>query len=255
MRRRHTEVELRRSQDYLRTSYDRIRDLWSRLLRAQETERSRIARELHDDIGQQLAILTMDLDQMGGADRDDARRLATEAVVRAREIASGLHDLSHRLHPARLRLLGLVDSLQALRAELSQSGMAIVFTHDNVPSTLPSDLTLCLFRVAQEVLQNAIKYSKATEVAIRLDGRSNGLTLSIVDDGVGFDVDAVWHQGLGLVSMRERMEAVAGTLEIRSTPGAGTRITVTVPLDVAQSSKGIPPQIQAYPESKAARRA
>ena len=255
VRRRRTEVELRRSQDYLRTSYDRIRDLWSRLLRAQETERSRIARELHDDIGQQLAILTMDLDQMGGADRDDARRLATEAVVRAREIASGLHDLSHRLHPARLRLLGLVDSLQALRAELSQSGMAIVFTHDNVPSTLPSDLTLCLFRVAQEVLQNAIKYSKATEVAIRLDGRSNGLTLSIVDDGVGFDVDAVWHQGLGLVSMRERMEAVAGTLEIRSTPGAGTRITATVPLDVAQSSKGIPPQIQAYPESKAARRA
>jgi signal transduction histidine kinase len=255
VRRRRTEVDLRRSQDYLRTSYDRIRDLWSRLLRAQETERSRIARELHDDIGQQLAILTMDLDQIGGADRDDARRLATEAVVRAREIASDLHDLSHRLHPARLRLLGLVDSLQALRLELSQSGMAIVFTHDNVPSTLPSDLTLCLFRVAQEVLQNAIKYSKATKVSIHLDGRSNGVTLSIIDDGVGFDVDAVWHKGLGLVSMRERVEAVSGALEIRSTPGAGTQITATVPLDVAQSAKGIAPSIKPYSESPAARRA
>jgi len=255
VRRRRTEVELRRSQDYLRTSYDRIRDLWSRLLRAQETERSRIARELHDDIGQQLAILTMDLDQIGGADRDDARRLATEAVVRAREIASDLHDLSHRLHPARLRLLGLVDSLQALRLELSQSGTAIVFTHDNVPSTLPSDLTLCLFRVAQEVLQNAIKYSKATRVSIHLDGRSNGVTLSIIDDGVGFDVDAVWHKGLGLVSMRERVEAVSGALEIRSTPGAGTQITATVPLDVAQSAKGVAPSIKPYSESPAARRA
>jgi signal transduction histidine kinase len=197
----------------------------------------------------------MDLDLIGGADRDDARRLATEAVIRAREIANALHDLSHRLHPARLRLLGLVDSLQALRLELSQSGMAIVFTHDNVPSTLPSDLTLCLFRVAQEVLQNAIKYSKATQVSIRLDRRSNGLTLSIIDDGVGFDVSAVLHKGLGLVSMQERVEAVAGSLEIRSTPGGGTRITATVPLDVAQRSEGIYAKVTTHEASTVAQRA
>jgi signal transduction histidine kinase len=103
--------------------------------------------------------------------------------------------------------------------------MAIAFTHDGVPSTLPSDVTLCLYRVVQETVQNAIKYSKATQVAIHLDGRSPGLTLNVTDNGVGFDVDAAWHNGLGLVSMQERLEAVVGSFEIRSTPGGGTRIT------------------------------
>ena len=253
-KRRRSEVELRQSQAYLRTSYERIRDLWSRLLTAQETERSRIARELHDDINQQMAILTMDLDLLGSTDRDETRRLAIEAGARSREIARSLHELSHRLHPARLRLLGLVDALEALRIELSQSGMAIAFTHDGVPSTLPSDVTLCLYRVVQETVQNAIKYSKATQVAIHLDGRSPGLTLNVTDNGVGFDVDAAWHNGLGLVSMQERLEAVAGSFEIRSTPGGGTRITATVPLDVAKRAEGIASNVSATSESTATQR-
>ncbi len=170
VRRHRAEVELRRSQDNLLASYERIRDLGSRLLKAQETERSRIARELHDDINQQLALLTMDLEQVGGADHDEAKRLAAEALARAQEIAKSVHDLSHRLHPAKLRLIGLVAALQALRLELSQSGIAITFTHDNVPSTLSADVTLCLFRVVQEALQNAIKYSKAREVSVHLAG-------------------------------------------------------------------------------------
>ena len=221
----------------LRTSYERIRDLGSRLLKAQETERSRIARELHDDINQQVALLTMDLDLVGGADPGDVKRLAAEARARAQEIAKSVHDLSHRLHPAKLRLIGLVAALQALRLELSQSGIAIAFTHDNVPSTLSPDLTLCLFRVVQEALQNAIKYSKAREVSVHLGGSPLGLTLSVVDDGVGFDVEAVWGKGLGLVSMKERLEAIGGSLEIRSSPGLGTRVEATVPLDVVQSER------------------
>ncbi len=172
-------------------------------------------------------------------DREEAMRLAIEAGARSREIARSLHELSHRLHPARLRLLGLIAALEALRVELSQSGMVVTFTHDSVPSALPSDVTLCLYRVVQETAQNAIKYSKATKVSIHLDGRSPGLTLSISDDGVGFDVDAAWHNGLGLVSMQERLEAVAGSFEIRSTTGGGTRITAVVPLDVARSAGGI----------------
>jgi signal transduction histidine kinase len=238
-RQRHrAEVELRRSQWNLQASYDRIRDLGSRLLKAQETERSRIARELHDDINQQLALLTMDLEVMRGAARGDAGRLSDEALLRAREIARSVHDLSHRLHPAKLRLIGLVPALEALRVELSHSGTAIAFTHEQVPSTLSPDLTMCLFRVVQEALHNAIKYSKASHVSVHLARSPNGLTLSVVDDGVGFDVDAVWAKGLGLVSMRERLEAIGGALEIRSTPGLGTRVEATVALDGVQSAAG-----------------
>ena len=240
-RRHHAEVELRRSQDSLRTSYERIRHLGSRLLKAQETERSRIARELHDDISQQLALLTMDLDQVGVADPGEVKRLAAEARARTQEIARSVHDLSHSLHPAKLRLIGLVAALQTLCLELSHSGIAIAFTHDNVPSTLSADVTLCLFRVVQEALQNAIKYSQAKEVAVHLAGSPIGLTLSVVDDGVGFDVEVMWAKGLGLVSMKERLEAIGGFLEIRSGPGCGTRVEATVPLDVIQSGEATRP--------------
>ncbi len=231
-RRRQAEDQLRRSQGELSTSYARIRDLGSRLLNAQETERSRIARELHDDIGQQMALLEIDLEQLGGAVQGEAEGLATEALTFTQAIARSVHDLSHRLHPAKLRLIGLVAALDGLRRELSRSDIAITFTHENVPSTLPLDLTLCLFRIVQEALQNAVKYSRATRVSVHLNGGSKGLALTIVDDGVGFDVDAAWGKGLGLISMAERLEAIHGTLEIRSNPGAGTRVDVTAPLSV-----------------------
>jgi signal transduction histidine kinase len=227
---RHAEEQLRRSQAELGTSYGRISDLGSRLLNAQETERSRIARELHDDIGQQMALLEIDLELLGGAVQGDAEELAGEALNRTQGIAKSVHDLSHRLHPAKLRLIGLVAALDGLRRELSRSDIDITFTHDDVPSTLPPDLTLCLFRIVQEALQNAVKYSRARHVSVDLHRGSKGLVLTIADDGVGFDVDAAWSKGLGLISMAERLETVHGTLQIRSSPGAGTRLDVTVPL-------------------------
>jgi signal transduction histidine kinase len=252
VRRRRAEVELRKSQVHLLASYERIHDLGSRLLKAQETERSRIARELHDDINQQVALLTMDLELVGSVEHDEAKRMAAEALARAQGIAKSVHDLSHRLHPAKLRLIGLVAALQALRLELSQSGIAIAFTHENVPSTLSADVTLCLFRVVQEAVQNAIKYSKAREVSVHLAGGPLGLTLTVVDDGVGFDVDAVWGQGLGLVSMKERLDAVGGAFEIRSDPGVGTRVEATVPLDlVVPGSEATRPGDKAKLESTA----
>jgi signal transduction histidine kinase len=236
-RRRHAEEQVRGSQVQLRRSYERIRDLGARLLNAQETERSRIARELHDDISQQMALLTIDLELLSRADPTQAERQAGEALNRAQDVAKSVHDLSHRLHPAKLRLIGLVAALQALQHELSVSGIDIVFTHDNVPPTLSQDLTLCLFRVVQEALQNAIKYSRAHQVSVHFRGGGEGLALTIVDDGVGFDVDAAWGKGLGLISMVERLEAVGGTLEIHSKPGAGTRLEVRVPAHVVPSSE------------------
>ncbi len=230
-RRRDAEETVRASQAELRSSYERVRALGARLLRAQDTERARIARELHDDVSQQVAMLEIDLELLRGAGRGLAGGLE-EALNRAHGIARSVHDLSHRLHPAKLQLIGLVSALHGLQRELSRSDLAITFTHQTVPSTLPPDLTLCLFRIAQEAVQNAVKYSGAHLVSVHLSGSPDGLALAIVDDGVGFDVNAAWGKGLGLISMTERLEAIGGTLEIRSKPGTGTRLEVRAPLRV-----------------------
>ena len=235
-RRRLAEEQLRGSQAALRTSYERIRALGARLLLAQEGERSRIARELHDDVSQQMALLSIDLEQLGAAVPVDAASLADDVLNRAQSISRSVHDLSHRLHPAKLRLIGLVAALNGLRRELSASGIDITFTHEKIPPTLPSDLTLCLFRIVQEALQNALKHSAARQVSIHLSRASEGLALTVSDNGTGFDVDAAWGKGLGLVSMSERVEAIGGTFEIRSTPGAGTRLAVKVPLCVTEDA-------------------
>ena len=231
-RRRKAEQQVRQSEAALLTSYDRIHNLGSRLLKAQEEERSRIARELHDDISQQLAVLTIELKVLRRAAHGHDETAAAEAVKRAEEIGTSVHDLSHRLHPARLRVLGLVEALEGLKRELSQPDVTITFTHESVPTTLPPDLSLCLFRIVQEGLHNALKHGKARNVSVDLTGVSDGIALTIVDDGVGFDVDAAWHSGLGLISVNERVEAIGGTFELRSSPGAGARLEVRVPVSI-----------------------
>jgi signal transduction histidine kinase len=227
--RRQAEDEARRSQAALRRSYDRLRDLGARLLKAQETERSRIARELHDDISQQMALLEMDLELLAEAVDGQAVDLAGEVLNRANGIAKSVHDLSHRLHPEKLRLIGLPAALDGLQRELSLPGVDISVACDDVPA-LPPDLTLCLFRVVQEALHNALKYSHARRVSVSLTGVGEALALTVVDDGAGFDVDAEWGKGLGLISMAERVEAVGGTFRLQSSPGAGTRVEMSVPL-------------------------
>jgi signal transduction histidine kinase len=232
-RRQRAEGKLRDSQTALIGSHERNRDLAARLLRAQETERSRIARELHDDICQRMLLLTIELESVDRS--NDGEGPAAAALTVARDISTSLRELSHQLHPSRLGVLGLVRALEALCTELSHAGVAIAYTHDNVPSTLPPDTMLCLFRVTQEALQNALKYSRATELAVHISGTSDGLTLTIFDNGVGFDVDASWGTGLGLRSMFERVQAAGGSLELTSRPGAGTRLVAILPRHVLQS--------------------
>ena len=235
--RRKAEAQVRESQLNLRRSYDRIRDLGARLLNAQENERARIARELHDDVSQQMSLLGIDLEQLNGAVDGNAARLTHEALDRSRQIAKSIHDLSHRLHPARLQLLGLVGALRGLQRELSQPGVTVTFTSDHVPP-LAQELTLSLFRIVQEAVQNSIKHGKAHQVTVSLSGVDNRLRLSISDDGIGFDVDRAWGRGLGLISIQERLDAVGGTLSIRSAPGEGTTLDVAVPVvDAAASGR------------------
>jgi signal transduction histidine kinase len=232
--RRRAELRVRENEAALRTSHERIHDLGGRLLLAQEAERARIARELHDDVNQQVALLAIDLELLReGRQRPDAATLVEEACERAHAIAKSLHDLSHQLHPARLRILGLVPALSGLQRELSRPDCVIDFSSDNVPNTLPHDITLCLFRVAQEALHNALTHGAASTVVVQLIGEPDRLVMTIVDDGVGFDVDDAWRRGLGLVSMGERLESVCGTLDIQSRPGDGTRLSISVPLAAA----------------------
>jgi signal transduction histidine kinase len=231
-RRWRAERRLFDSQARLRQSYERIRDLGGRLLHAQDRERSHIARELHDDVSQQLALVEMDVKLLGSGGPDDAKG---ELLERIQTVARSVRDLSHRLHPARLRLIGLVAALKGLQAEMSHAGVDVAFTHENVPAGLAPEITVCLFRVAQEALQNAVKYSGARHISVALRGGNERLELTTADDGAGFDVDAAWGKGLGLVSMRERVEAVGGELQIQSAPGAGARVQISVPLTMGQA--------------------
>jgi signal transduction histidine kinase len=223
----------------LNKSYDRIRDLGVRLLAAQETERARVARELHDDIGQQVSLLAIELDMLAGSLPTPFDGAARDVAARAQDVARSVHDLSHRLHPVRLRLIGLA-ALDGLPREFESSGIGIHVTHENVPPGLPADLALCLFRIAEEAVRNAVRYSGATHVRVRVSGGTDHLVLTITDDGVGFDVDEAWGRGLGLISIAERAEVYRGVFSIQSSPGAGTRIDVTLPAPVTVSPVPIP---------------
>ena len=234
---RGRERELRRSQAQLHVSYDRIRDLSRRLLGEQEAERARIARELHDDINQQLAILSIELDEL----RSDplqvhARELVSRAQETTQSISTSVHELSHRLHPSKLRLIGLVAAVDNLRRDLSPPQLPIAFSHRNVPAEIDQNIALCIFRVAQEALGNAVKHSDAAHIGVDLTGAPSSLTLTITDDGKGFDVNGPPNAGLGLISMRERVESVGGVLEIHAAPASGTGLKVTVPIQASTSA-------------------
>ena len=221
-RRRRAEIELR-------SSHERISNLGGRLLNAQDVERARLARELHDDVGQQLALLTIEMQAlMSGCDERSLRDAVAKISTRATEIGRSVHDLSHRLHPAQLRLVGLTGALGALQRQLSTSKVSVVFSHEAVPLSLSEDVIVCLYRIAQEALSNAIKHGRADKISVCLLGEPGGVHMTIDDNGVGFDTRTA-SSGLGLISMSERIEQVGGALHVRSQPGRGTQVEVRVP--------------------------
>jgi signal transduction histidine kinase len=218
---------------------ERMGDVGWRLLKAQEEERSRIARELHDDISQQAAVLMIDLQRaidFARRRRSEARKLVCDALAHAKSLSKSVHDLSYKLHPEHLRVVGLVGALAQLQRDLSRPGLVIKVSVENVARTLPDDIALCLFRVVQEGMHNAIKHSGARHFSVQLSGENDVLMLVMTDDGRGFDVRAASGKGLGLIGMRERLGAVGGTLEIISRQGAGTRLDVSVPVAAPQAS-------------------
>jgi len=206
-----------------------------RLIEAHEEERTRIGRELHDDINQRLAFMSVELDQWlkGHHSNAPVRELIRHTQERITELARDVQSLSHRLHSSKLEYLGLARAASSFCRELSvQSKVEIAFTHDSVPLTLPKEISLCVFRVLQEALQNAVKYSGVADFSVDLRGSSDSIELIVRDTGRGFDpAEAFNRQGLGLISMRERLQMVHGELSIRSTPGSGTTVRARVPLE------------------------
>jgi PAS domain S-box-containing protein len=205
-----------------------------RLIEAQEEERARIARELHDDLSQRMALLQIHLEQF----QQDTTGLSSKARQQLHDIAevsievsSSIHDLSHQLHPSKLDTLGLVVSLTGLCREFSeQHRLQVQFVHHDIPGKIPKDVTLCLFRIVQEALQNVVKHSGASEATVQLSVHDDRIELAICDSGVGFNPEsAEGDASLGLISMRERLRLVGGHLGVESEPSRGTRIHVRVP--------------------------
>ena len=214
-----------------------------RLIQAQEQERTRIARELHDDINQRLAMLQVELNQAQQSlpdSQSSTRELLMEIQNRLSETSNEVQAISHRLHSSKLEYLGLVTACRAFCKEIAdRQEVRIEFNADGISSTPSPDVALTLFRVLQESLHNAIKHSHVERFQVSLRGTSREIKLTVHDDGVGFDVDAAINdRGLGLISMRERVSLVNGTILISSKPmGGGTEINVRIPLAVEEEVK------------------
>jgi PAS domain S-box-containing protein len=215
-----------------------------RLIGAQEEERRHIARELHDDISQHLALLSVDVQRLEDAlPQSSALRQQTgELANHILEISGDVQSLSHRLHSSKLDLLGVAAAMKGFCRELSaQQKVEISFSQDNVPRSLPQEVALCLFRVLQEALHNAVKHSGVQRFRVNLRGEPGAILLTVRDSGAGFDVAHVMNTqyGLGLISMRERVSLVRGTVSIESKPGAGTQINVRVPIATGEATNEI----------------
>jgi len=215
-----------------------------KLIEAQEKERTRIARELHDDINQRIALATIELDQLKqsipGLDNELRARISALGV-RLQETSIEVQAISHRLHSSKLELLGIVAASRSFCRELAGlHKVKIDFAADDIQGPVPQDVSLCAFRILQESLQNAIKYSGAKRFEVQLRATSGGIELTVHDDGAGFDVDeAMRNHGLGLISMRERANLVKGTLVITSKPMGGTVVGLRIPIAVNRRREAI----------------
>jgi PAS domain S-box-containing protein len=212
-----------------------------RLIQAHEEERSRIARELHDDIGQRLGLLATEIERLGQSMLQlpaEIRSQTHELWQSTTEIASDVQGISHRLHSSKLKYLGIVVAARSFCRELSlKQGVDIDFMDENIPLVVPEEVGLCLYRVLQEALQNAVKYSGVRHFEVNIEGLSDEIHLTVRDAGIGFDADtAMYKQGLGLISMMERVNLVNGTISITSALNLGTEVSVRVPLSTGEQA-------------------
>lgn len=249
---RERTAELERSNQQLqdeirerRRAEEAIENLAGRLITAQEEERRRIGRELHDHISQMLGVLTIKLDQLRAEQDGQAAVASALDHLRqdARDIADDVHRLSHRLHSSTLDFLGLGPALHKLVAEFSaRHEIAVSFSGVTLPKPPASEVALCLFRIVEEALANIARHSQARSARVQVTGDASAIHLIVEDRGVGFDPLRLRSEaGLGFVSMQERLRILHGTIRVDSAPSRGTRILVTVPATAAESLPAVSP--------------
>jgi PAS domain S-box-containing protein len=229
-------TDRKRIEEALRAHQAELQLLTSKLIWAQEEERRRLARELHDDLSQRLAFLAIETgkwEKMADAVPPtvlDGLRMVHEQLV---TLATDVHALSHQLHSSILDDLGLVDALRTeCTTVMQREAVTVSFQALNVPTTLSREVSLCLYRILQEGLRNVVKHAHAKRIEVALHRRDDHLELTISDTGVGFVPDQIRGKaGLGLASMSERVRLVQGTFTLASQPGYGTTIRVRIPLD------------------------
>jgi signal transduction histidine kinase len=219
----------------LKRSEQEALELGGRLITAQEDERGRLARELHDGVMQELALLSIELDMFGSDARNDpasAESKMKDLSSRVAGICGEIHRLSHELHPAILEQLGLVTAVRAICTEVEAvHDLSISFEVIDVPKLLPNELSLCLYRIVQESLQNVVKHSAAAHAEVRLWMDGETLSLKVSDDGCGFDPSTPAGQAsLGLIGMRERIRLLNGDFSVTSAVGSGTLIKAVLPV-------------------------
>jgi signal transduction histidine kinase len=219
-----------------------LTDISRKLIEAQEQERTRIARELHDDINQRLALLAIEMDRSQQNPPNSAKDMS-RLLMAIREqivaVSSDVHSISHQLHSSNLEYLGIVAAMKSFCVEFaSRQNVEVDFADDQIPAPVSDEVSLCLFRVLQEALQNAVKYSNVRHFEVRLYCAENQLHLMVSDRGCGFSVETAPNKGgLGLISMRERVRLVKGKLVIESQTMGGTTIHVWVPLESEPGSR------------------
>jgi signal transduction histidine kinase len=206
-----------------------LREVGGRLINAHEQERRRISRELHDDVGQRLAVLSIEFDRIRRQLRDLPGSIA-ELSAQVQEIGAVLQRLSHELHPARLHQLGLEESIRSVCNDMAKSRALMIDFQGAIVGTVSPAAALCLFRVTQEALHNVIRHSQATHVTVSISCTSTTACLTVTDNGVGFDANLLRAKTLGLISMRERARLLQGHFALATSVGGGTRVEVTVPV-------------------------
>lgn len=228
-------TERKEGEELLRRHEARLEELTAKMLTAQERERKRLAREMHDDFTQRLAVLAVDIGSLERSFPSDPS--LRDHLLRLRETAGQLahdvHNFAYQLHPSLLDHLGLEAAIRDQVDEFGRrTGLAVRYVRRNIPRSLPIDTTTCLYRVTQESLQNIQKHAEASEVLVRLLSTPKGVGVCIRDNGKGFSRDptGVHSPGLGLISMEERVHLLKGTFRIRTQPGKGTEVHAWLPL-------------------------
>ncbi len=239
--RKRADQIIRQSEASMRRDHEDLRGLMASLLMEQEEERKRIARELHDDLNQKIGMLAFEaatLSEDAPDSREQIRERAGSIHARLKDLADDVRRTAYQLHLPAIEHLGLPAALESYCAEgFRESGVEVRFTYQDLPSPIPEVVGAGIYRITQEALQNVVRHSGAKEAKVELIGSNEDIRLSVTDPGVGFDLEAVRGKGgLGLMSIRERVEILGGKMFIETKPGGGTRLQVWIP--VPQSPGG-----------------